>query len=264
VAWWIITAGLFAVGGLLGIAQNVIAAWLPTNKPRWFKTWHLIALIVAIACLFGLLGLAQTLTSTATTDQTTATSPAAPSLSSPPATTNHTITDPGAPSINGSSPTAVADPQDPCRQRPMTPADLPRTKRYVLKESNTPFTNANDKVDFDTGEPGHGPQRQGSWNPARDGRLADLIIEHSELHTGCRSPQMLLTDRRRATDVAGCRSLLTSRAEDLTSSLLLSDLGPGDTVCVRTDEGLVALVKIFQLVTTYPTTLTIDTVVDKP
>ena len=132
----------------------------------------------------------------------------------------------------------------------------------MLKESNTPFTNANDKVDLDTGEPGYGSQIQGPWNPARNGRLADLIVEHSEVHTGCRSPLMWQVQHGVDTDITRCRELLTTNSVTLASSIALADLASGDAICVRTDEGLVALVKIVRIATSYPTTLTIDTIVD--
>lgn len=251
---------LFAAAVPLGIATNAIAAWLPA-RPQWLRSWHVTLLTGFIALLTGLIGVVQTATAARIADQPPTAAPVAPSLGGPSPATGSTSRDSGTGS--GDEPSSAA--ADPCRQSPTIPADLPRTRRYVLKESNTPFTNANDKVDFDTGEPGHGPQLQGSWNPARDGRLADLVLEHSELHTGCRSPLMLRAGQdSRSIDISKCRELLTAGARDLTSSILLSDVAQGDMICMRTDEGLVVLIEVIQLVTSYPTTLTIDTTVSKP
>lgn len=154
---------------------------------------------------------------------------------------------------------------DPCQQTPTVPSDLPRSGQHILKESNSPLTNANDKVDLDTGEPGHGPQLQGPWSPARAGRLADLVVEHTEVHSGCRSPLMLLAREGTAPTVAACRAALAARPGALTGSIPFSELEKGSVICMQTDEGLIAAVKVVRLLTTtYPTTLTIDTVVDRP
>ncbi len=152
------------------------------------------------------------------------------------------------------------DTENPCSRPGPKPADLPRKAEYVLKESNVPLTSTNDKVDLDTGEPGYGSMPQGAWNPDRGGRLADLIVEHDEIHTACRTPQLYLMGQEDAVrGVKACRR--TVKSEALSSSIRLAELTEGSVICVRTDEGLVARIKIQFLKTIYPTTLTIDTIV---
>jgi hypothetical protein len=154
----------------------------------------------------------------------------------------------------------IEDTENPCSRPGPKPDDLPRRAEYVLKESNVPLTSTNDKVDLDTGEPGYGSMPQGAWNPDRGGRLADLIVEHDEVHTACRTPQMyLMTQGDVDAGVKACRRAVKS--EVLSSSIRLAELAEGSVMCVRTDEGLVARVEIQYLKTTYPTTLTIRTIV---
>lgn len=109
---------------------------------------------------------------------------------------------------------------------------------YVLKESNITFTNDKDKVDLDTGKPGHGPQLQESL--------------------------MRLLPRKEQIGISACRGSLSRNPAGLTGTLSLSDLAEGDAICMKTDEGLIALVEIVELKTTYPTMMTIETVVAKP
>lgn len=166
-------------------------------------------------------------------------------------------------SVGTTRPPAAAEPDSPCSQRPTMPSDLPRRQQYVLKESNLTFTNMLDKVDLDTGHPGHGSQLQGDWNPARDGRLADLIVERSDVHTACQTASLLLAGRGAETNVDGCRAALAG-GSTLTNSIKLADLAEGDVICAKTDEGLIAHIEIASVRTSYPASVTIETIVDKP
>ncbi len=157
----------------------------------------------------------------------------------------------------------IEDIEDRCDSPGGRSGDLPRNTEHTLKESNFVTTSKNDKVDLDTGEPGYGSMPQGAWNPDSGGRLADLIVEHDEVHTACRTPQMyLMTQGDADAGVKACRRAVKS--EVLSSSIRLAELTEGSVICVRTDEGLVARVEIQYLKTTYPTTLTITAIVAEP
>jgi len=171
---------------------------------------------------------------------------------------NDSSPDKGAGSGAVESPTGTSVPGDPCRRVPASAADLPPKNEYVLKESDV-----SDKVDLDTGNPGHGAQVHGPWDAARDGRLADLIVERDEIRTACGTASLLLAYRGGDVTPDGCRTAL-AEASALTNSIKVIDLAVGDLICATTDEGLVAHIEVTGLQTAYPTTVTIAATVDQP
>jgi hypothetical protein len=140
---------------------------------------------------------------------------------------------------------------------------LPPTLSFTIKESNLPLTSANDKVDLDTGKPGRGPQTQTEISPDRDGRMADLIVERTEIHTGCLDPLMKHLTQQ-TSDVATCRTVLAAAQPPFTSSISLADLSTGHSICMKTDEGLVALVRITRVSRSYPATVSFEATVARP
>jgi hypothetical protein len=246
------------IGAMAVAALGILANWIVQSfpQPAKLKPWHIWSIVSAIIVASGVAAAVVDLS-----EQSESGSAAAPSpdivSTAPTARPRETAPPSKIPSEDSENI------QKPCSKPGPRPVDLPRKAEYVLKESNTPLTNANDKVDLDTGEPGHGSMPQGAWNPDRGGRLADLIVERDEIHTACRIPQIyLMKQRDTVMGVKACRRALKS--ETLSTSVRLEVLAEGSVICVRTDEGLVARVEIQYLKTTYPTTLTIGTIVDEP
>ncbi|MGK5532361.1 hypothetical protein [Streptomyces sp. URMC 129] len=136
------------------------------------------------------------------------------------------------------------------------PVQAPATDQagtYVLKESNNPFTSDNDKLDIDTGLPGHGSQPQIRPNA---GGLADLIMEPERLHTPDDEPRLMLTTGS-PTDLAACDAALSATPANARGSIPHHELTSGAVLCVRTDLGLTATVEIQDFTPAYPASLTI-------
>ncbi|MGW5054582.1 hypothetical protein [Actinokineospora sp. NPDC004072] len=104
---------------------------------------------------------------------------------------------------------------------------------FRLVPSSDPTTNNTDKVDLDTGCPGWGPTRI-RVGPSRCGELADLILEDDKIHTPGYAP---LISRPAG---AGC----DDRTAAAVAAVAVTDLRPGAVLCVRTDKGNTADVRV--------------------
>jgi hypothetical protein len=113
---------------------------------------------------------------------------------------------------------------------------------YQLVPSSNPLSNHEDKVDLDTGCPGWGPTsvRVGR---NRCGDVADLIIEAAELHSPNYTPTLALLGGATAATYETCRDSISSGLGTL-GSIPLGDLAIGAELCVATDKGNVAAVRV--------------------
>ncbi|WP_157881450.1 toll/interleukin-1 receptor domain-containing protein [Streptomyces phaeochromogenes] len=148
---------------------------------------------------------------------------------------------------NSASPSASRSPEP-----DKSPLDA---QRFTLQESNNPFTADKDKLDIDTGDPGHGTQPQIRSNP---GRLADLILEPERLHTPDNEPRILLVESESAINPTLCATLLEKEQNNLRGSVPLDELPPGSHLCVKTDEGLSAVMEVTEISSEYPVSLTLE------
>jgi hypothetical protein len=119
------------------------------------------------------------------------------------------------------------------------------TEDFTLRPSYFWTTADIDKLDIDTGEPGHGSQVQipGNENP---GGLAELILEPERLHTPDDEPRYLRVPDGTAVDPAACEARIASDADGMVGTIELTELAQGHTLCVRTDEGLTAVVEVVE------------------
>lgn len=123
-------------------------------------------------------------------------------------------------------------------------APIMSAENYRLAPSSSVFTNDQDKVDLDTGCPGHGPTRP-QLGPARCGENADLILDSGELLTWERMPRIALLPADRPASHTTCRQ---SAAEgNLAGSIEVNRLEAGSGLCVLTDKGNIAAVRIESL-----------------
>jgi len=136
-------------------------------------------------------------------------------------------------------------------RHPAPPRLINEVDSYSLTSSDG-FCPTEDKIDLDSGQPGHGSQPQlgeydtlpeGIQDKCRhEGGLAELILEDDELHGPDGRPTLVLVDGGHA-DFAACRTAVDQTPQS-TSRVALSAIAAGDRLCVRTDIGNVALVEI--------------------
>jgi hypothetical protein len=115
---------------------------------------------------------------------------------------------------------------------------------YRLTPSSSIFTNDQDKVDLDTACPGHGPTKP-QVGPDRCGENADLILDAGELLTWERSPRMALLPAGTRASQTTCRKQITQG--DMVGSVEVEALKSDSELCVKTDKGSVAVVRIEDL-----------------
>lgn len=128
-----------------------------------------------------------------------------------------------------------------------TPARVVREGSVLLTASRVPCTagDSHDKIDFDSGQPGHGKQAQTPCAPP--GGLAELILEDTEVHTAD-TPRLVLLPGGPGRgsirdDAATCVDALADPAA-LTHRIALDRLTEGSGVCVRTTDRAVAAVVV--------------------
>ncbi|GII65591.1 hypothetical protein Skr01_56760 [Sphaerisporangium krabiense] len=120
-----------------------------------------------------------------------------------------------------------------------SPAVKVSRNSYTLHASSWISTNDRDKVDLDTGHPGHG-RASLQVGPARDGGPAEIILEDDSIHGADPKVSYTLT---RATTYAACAAALAREGDHLTE-IPLDRLGPGSRFCVTTDEKRLSLVRV--------------------
>jgi hypothetical protein len=80
--------------------------------------------------------------------------------------------------------------------------------------------------------------------PRRCGDLADLIVEPDTIHTADGDPAIAVLPSGVAGSYSSCHSRLSGEASSSVSSLQVSNLEEGEALCVRTDRGNIALVRL--------------------
>lgn len=143
-----------------------------------------------------------------------------------------------------------------------TPVSAPSIQKrgYVLQPSSDPFTNTQDKIDLDTGCPGWGDMYP-HIGPSRCGGLADLIVEQNKLHDANGQPNIIVMPPGVAGTYLSCRALLEATPKNGVNSIQVSSLRDGEMLCVRTDIGNTAVVRLDKVTTNGAgqlTALTID------
>jgi hypothetical protein len=111
------------------------------------------------------------------------------------------------------------------------------------------FCPKGDKLDLDSGRPGYGGQTQlGDYleRCRTEGGLAELILERSELHTPDNSRLYRVMRDGRASSYDDCQKSLADPSE-LRAKLSLRELAVGAGICVRTDEGNIAFMRIREI-----------------
>lgn len=111
------------------------------------------------------------------------------------------------------------------------------------------FCPKDDKLDLDSGQPGYGGQTQlGDYvkKCRTEGGLAELILERSELHTPDNSRLYRVLPDERVASYDDCQKVLASLPE-LRARLSLGELTVGTGICVRTDEGNVAFIRVHRV-----------------
>lgn len=114
---------------------------------------------------------------------------------------------------------------------------------FLLTPSSDIDTNDLDKVDLDSGYPGHGdaPLLIG---PPRNGGLADIIMEEGEIHPARTNDlAYLLLPAGQVGSYERCRAGLTDTKSKL-SRIPLGKLKQGVQFCVMTNERHTALVRV--------------------
>jgi hypothetical protein len=104
--------------------------------------------------------------------------------------------------------------------------------------------NDGDKVDLDTGHPGHGSASL-QVGPARDGGPAEIILEDDRIHSSDTTPRFVIAPGTAAT-AADCENLLGHRSYRRVQ-VGLEDLTEGTKVCVETNEKHVTLVDVMRI-----------------
>jgi hypothetical protein len=141
--------------------------------------------------------------------------------------------------------------------------DVIHAGQHKLTASNFITTNDLDKIDLDTGHPGHGGQTQGAWNPTRGGRLADLIVEQDRIHTVNNDARIRAASQRASDNPAWCVEEVRDRS-GLVGTLSLTDAARMKAICMLTDENNVAFVRLVRVNGANPTTIDIDVTVVRP
>ncbi len=120
------------------------------------------------------------------------------------------------------------------------PVPIMSSTSYRLTPSAWFTTNDQDKVDLDTGCPGHGPTTL-QVGPTRCGEKADLILSDNELLTWERQPRLVPISGDELT-YAACRKSLDPLLAF--GSVAVDELRKGSGLCVSTDKGAIAAVRI--------------------
>jgi hypothetical protein len=155
----------------------------------------------------------------------------------PPAQATGNADSPGDGTVAGNVP-SVAGP----------PAPAIEKAGYVLRPSFEPLTNDQDKVDLDTGCPGWGDMHP-HIGPSRCGDLADLVLDPDSLHTANGRPNIMSIPPGASGAYSSCRALLGAAPTNSVNSIQASSLQNGETLCVRTDIGNIAAVRLVKVVT---------------
>ncbi|MEV1083739.1 hypothetical protein AB0I98_36940 [Streptomyces sp. NPDC050211] len=124
------------------------------------------------------------------------------------------------------------------------PAILLQRANCVLRPSTSPSNNYQDKVDLDSGHPGHGKTKV-QIGHRRDGGLAEIILERHKILTASGSPAYVKIDHGLAMDYYACRSALQATAERV-NGIRNDELQKGDRLCVETSQKNIALVYIIE------------------
>ncbi|MDH2428803.1 hypothetical protein [Sphaerisporangium sp. TRM90804] len=122
-----------------------------------------------------------------------------------------------------------------------TPPVVVTRNAHTLKASSWIATNDVDKVDLDSGHPGHGKSSI-QLGPPRKGGPAEIILEQDRIH-GYDSKIRYTLVAGTTTTHTQCAKALTHEADHLTE-IPLDRLTPGTRLCVATDEARTALVRI--------------------
>lgn len=128
------------------------------------------------------------------------------------------------------------------------PAPSVQKAGYVLRPSSDPFTNDQDKVDLDTGCPGWGDMHP-HIGPSRCGDLADLVLDLDSLHTADGRPSIISLPPSESGTYSSCRALLAATPNNGVNSVQASGLQAGRVLCVRTDIGNTAVVRLVKVAT---------------
>lgn len=129
--------------------------------------------------------------------------------------------------------------------RSPTPPSVTRERRgCVLRPSTSVFKNHLDKIDLDTGEPGRGGTGV-LIGYAREGRLADIIVNPRRISSAKGGAAYAKAGHGREAGYEECRSALGNEAARSTV-IAPRDLRKGDQLCVGTDEGRIAVVRVLE------------------
>ncbi|MGH3877360.1 MAG: hypothetical protein ACRDSK_10040 [Actinophytocola sp.] len=122
------------------------------------------------------------------------------------------------------------------------PRTIQAKSAYQLSASSDPLSNYGDKVDLDTGCPGWGPMHP-RIGPPRCGELADLIIESVYLHAPDYQPRLIALPNGQQASYDRCQDRLVPPT-DATGSVELAALTEGAWLCVSTDQGNIAAIRV--------------------
>jgi hypothetical protein len=117
---------------------------------------------------------------------------------------------------------------------------------YLLRRSSFIDTNDEDKVDVDTGCPGWGGMRP-RIGPSRCGELADVILDEEGLHTAEGRPRLVYLPPGRDSGYESCRVALAQRPDPGVVEVGVGELAAGGDLCIETDLGNLAAVRIDEL-----------------
>ncbi|WP_188191197.1 hypothetical protein [Nonomuraea sp. SYSU D8015] len=104
--------------------------------------------------------------------------------------------------------------------------------------------NDRDKMDLDTGNPGHGSSSI-QVGPARNGGPAEIILEDDRIHGSDTTPRYVISPGTTA-DAADCVNLLAHK-KYRRLEVGLDDLTQGTKLCVETNDKQVALVTVMRV-----------------
>ncbi|MFC4056101.1 hypothetical protein ACFOY4_40990 [Actinomadura syzygii] len=130
-------------------------------------------------------------------------------------------------------------------RRPVASPLVQNRSGCVLRPSTSVFKNHLDKIDLDTGEPGHGGTEV-LIGYRRKGGPAEIILNFHDISNASRVPGFVKIARDQPAGAAECRALLRNRAARV-SRFNNADLGQGDRLCVKTDQGRIALVHVQEM-----------------
>lgn len=142
----------------------------------------------------------------------------------------------------------AAPSETPAPSTPTETAPAIQKTGYVLRPSSSVLTDNQDKVDLDTGCPGWGDMHP-HVGPSRCGELADLVVEADSLHTADSRPDIIALSSGATGTEQSCRSRLAATPNDAVYSIPAASLRNGEVLCVRTDIGNTAVVRLDKVVT---------------